>query len=480
MRFNRAQVILATAIPMIVGVGCESSDEKTNLRTAADGPPNVLTVLVLDEPATDTNVAREHAVFCRSVPGPNGTMVQDDKAPQIVGLPDYSNFDVCEAGVGLDDNGDPIGTVAGIPGTDNGDGTVSAGWHVRIVFDKLLDPAIETLTMLANGTSEGHINTTHPVDLLCDGVAVPYDGYYAPNGNSVTWPLGPSIVVQPSQYVQAGATCTVTLTQNILNKLEQPVPTDQLGPYSFAVGDLALIGAEPTDTPALDAAVANVTLSFNGEPVDATFTNFNFATCDTETAAQVCTPTDVGATVAGDGESLVVSGTFAPSTIYKFTIPNGSTVNDIGGQVLTFGDPTVDNFQIVEFSTNPVTFVGISPQDGASIPAAHAQVQLTFNTDMNADLAGGSVQARAQHPIPHVPGFSLKHSGGADVSNVVVAVDADNLAAIDIKSADLTPGDYVFSINNNATITAAGDGSTFTFDDTNPPPTPVAFTITAN
>ena len=473
MRFNHAQVILATAIPLIVGIGCESSAEKTDLRSQDSGPPNVLAVLVLDDPAG----LREHAVFCRTVTT-DGVTTQDDKAPTIVGLPDYSNFDVCENGVGLDDNGNPIGTVDGIPGLDNGDGTVSAGWHVRVMFDKLLDPSIETLTMLPNGTSEGHINTTHPVDLLCDGVAVPYDGYYAPNGNAVTWPLGPSILIQPSNYVAAGSTCTVTLTQNITNKLEQPVPTDELGPYKFDVGDLALIGAAPTGDPAVDAAVANVTLSFNGEPVAESFTNFNFTTCDTSTPP-VCTPTDVGASVAGDGESLVISGTFAPATNYEFTIPMGSTVDDIGGQVLTFGAPTVDDFQIVDFSTNPVTFEGISPQDGAMVPAAMAQVQLTFNTFMNADLSGGQVQAHALHPTPN-HGFSLKHSGGADVSDVIVAVDAMNAAAIDITSDDLTPGDYTFSINNNATITAAGDGSTFTFDDTNPPPSPVSFTITAN
>src|SRR6202042_2484260 len=83
-----------------------------------------------------------------------------------------------------------------------------SAWYVRIMFDELLDPNVETLvpnidptTMMPDGTFTGTLANTLPVTLQCTDAAgamqdVPYDGYYSPSGNALTNPLGPSLFIK--------------------------------------------------------------------------------------------------------------------------------------------------------------------------------------------------------------------------------------------------------------------------------------------
>ncbi|HTL32531.1 MAG TPA: hypothetical protein VL326_05385 [Kofleriaceae bacterium] len=182
----------------------------------------------------------EKATYC----APN-----DPKRPSLVGLPDATQSQICP------DDGSAVTMV---------DDAYPDGWYVRIMFDELLNPDIETLTPVLDdddmptGTSVGSIAGTHPVDLQCKSTVdgqfhnVDYDGYYSPAGNNVTWPLGPSLVVKPNdpKSIATNTECKLTLGTQIVDKSGETVPTAQLGPYNFKVAPIKVIALDPpTDDP---------------------------------------------------------------------------------------------------------------------------------------------------------------------------------------------------------------------------------------
>ena len=173
-------VVAATLGVLAVG-GCTDPAQSTDLRP--EGPPDVLAVTVLSDAATQLY---ETATYCK----PN-----DPQRPSLVGLPDFTTLQVCPA------DGSAV---------DEMTSAYPDGWYVRVMFDELLDPSIETLTEIVDedgmgtGTYEGSIADSHPVTLECVSsvtktmTPVSYTGYYSPAGNRVTWPLGPSIVIKPN------------------------------------------------------------------------------------------------------------------------------------------------------------------------------------------------------------------------------------------------------------------------------------------
>src|SRR5262249_29118517 len=136
----------------------------------------------------------ETATYCRA---------GDVKRPGLVGLPDFTTTEACPET--LADPADTNGTAQGVPPV----------WYARVVFDELLDPNVEELGPDPNDPTItiGSIKNTKPVSLKCGGVDVPYDGYYAPNGNKVSWPLGPNIFVTPDDptSVKTGQSCELTV-----------------------------------------------------------------------------------------------------------------------------------------------------------------------------------------------------------------------------------------------------------------------------
>jgi hypothetical protein len=180
----------------------------------------------------------ETATYCK----PN-----DPKRPRLVGLPDASTSQICP------DDGSATTEV---------DNAYPDGWYVRVMFDELLDPRIEELTEILDddgvgtGTFEGSVAGTHPVTLECQSVLtgqmvnVSYDGYYSPSGNSVTWPLGPSLVIKPNDptLIATGKECQITLSNLITDKDGVEVPTEQRGPYKFKVAEIAPLATDPTDS----------------------------------------------------------------------------------------------------------------------------------------------------------------------------------------------------------------------------------------
>lgn len=180
----------------------------------------------------------EQATYCK----PN-----DEKRPQRVGLPDATARDICPADVSK--------------GVDELTDAYPDGWYVRIMFDELLDPNIEELTEILDpetgegtDTFEGSIANTQPVKLECESIGggfveVDYDGYYSPSGNNVTWPLGPSLVIKPSEprAIASGKECRITIRDNVVDKSGETVPS-ATREFKFKVAPITVIATDPTDS----------------------------------------------------------------------------------------------------------------------------------------------------------------------------------------------------------------------------------------
>lgn len=249
MFVNRTHGVVATTLGVLALGACASPEQNTDLRP--EGPPETLAVLVMTDAASQLS---EHATFCK----PN-----DPKRPSLVGLPDASTFQICP-----DDGSDAEEVTDAYPD----------GWYVRIMFDELLDPSVEELVDIDDETQAGTIANTHPVELQCESVTgsglvdVPYDGYYSPAGNNVTWPLGPSLVIKPNDptTVATGTKCQVTINDSVTDKDGNPVPQELRGPFKFQIAHIQAIAIDPADDPdgesPIDAAqimIDNAYLQFN-------------------------------------------------------------------------------------------------------------------------------------------------------------------------------------------------------------------------
>ncbi len=235
--FVRSQAWLATSAAVFGVVACSDPNLPTDLRP--DGPPEVLSVLV----ANNTDGLDEGATFCKTR-GPNDGAqgAGDDKRPGLVDIGvDFFSDQIC-----------PEDLTMGVPELTN---ALPSTFYVRIMFDELLNgDQVETLSPVLDGSgnptgnSSGSIATTLPVTFSCDGVAVPYDGYYQPAGNSFSWPLGPSLFIQAVDptTIPTGANCTVSISPTVVvDKDGNAVPTDQLGPFTFSVSPLRVTKVAP-------------------------------------------------------------------------------------------------------------------------------------------------------------------------------------------------------------------------------------------
>jgi len=245
----RSTIVAASAFMGALLVGCGDPDLPTDLRTS--GPPNVTTVTVMSDLETSIDPSSEKtggldrlledATYCR---------LGDNKRPGLVGLPDIRTIQVCPDDLSMKAMDD--GVAAAAPPV----------WFVRIVFDKLLDANIEDLVPLLDesgnptGTNVGTLKNTQPVALRCNGVDIAYDGYYVPNGNKQSWPLGPALYIQPLAQTDAptGASCTVSLRDNIHNKAGESVPADQRD-YNFALAPMSFRFSEPAPDDTNDGSI---------------------------------------------------------------------------------------------------------------------------------------------------------------------------------------------------------------------------------
>jgi len=233
---------------------CSDPTQDTDLRP--EGPPDVLAVLVMTDASSQL---AEKATFCKA---------NDKKRPELVGLPDATTSQICPEDFSK--------------GADEVTNAYPDGWYVRVMFDELLDPSIETLvdtttgmpcdTTDADTTCSGTIAAAHPVDLQCTSVVsgqpvgVSYDGYYSPGGNAVTWPLGPSLVIKPNdpKAIATNTECTLTLKDNITDKDGNAVRADQRGPFKFKVAPITVIALDPpADDPDYKSPIDANTIYFD-------------------------------------------------------------------------------------------------------------------------------------------------------------------------------------------------------------------------
>jgi len=333
----------------LLGLGaCTAPDEHTDLRPS--GAPEVLTVLV----ANDDDGFLETATFCKT---------NDDKRPGLVPAnPRFNqNAPVNPAQICSDD--------LSVGATMVSD-AIPVNWYVRIQFDELLDPDVEQLDELkdSDGNPTGRSSGTLlknsrglPVKLSCGGVDVPYDGYYDVSGNAFTWPLGPSLFIQPTEFLQdadtftipTGTECQVSLAPDVvIDKDGVAVPMDQLGPFNFRIADMAVTTTEPAGADLTDpnfvpekiSPKAPLVVSFNArlvldtlEPADVTITEVDDCAAPTTPTPHIAVigPHEVDDKL--DKQSAEIrdaaatgSNAWLPNTTYLITFA-GSVTEQAGG-----------------------------------------------------------------------------------------------------------------------------------------------------
>jgi hypothetical protein len=349
MFVDRSRLAQSAVLVGACAIGaCSDPTLRTDLRP--EGPPEVLSVLVMND---STNGILEQATFCKT---------GDDKRPGVVGTPDGAAHQICDEdlsrGAGTEEDVfDPASGTHSIKFTAGGvQDAVPTSWYARIMFDELLNPDVEELTEvlddkgIGTDTYEGHIKNTQPVVLTCGGAVIPYDGYYSPSGNSVTWPLGPSLFIAPIDptSVATGAECTVAIKADVVRDKDGiGVPAEQLSGYKFSLAALQFTGsspgavADPTMPDQTDPA-APVVISFNAV-IDSASLTPNELTLETVTTCDQATPgiavvPVISDDVDGDVLSLDIADAAAPAMssfvagkIYRRTFKDTNEVADIAG-----------------------------------------------------------------------------------------------------------------------------------------------------
>lgn len=227
----RARGFVGIAVGVMASAGCGSPQEdQPELR--ADGPPDVLAVLVARDRFLPSSHLLEEATFCR---------LGDSKRPGrvVLPLPDTLDVDVCPDDLG---EGAPVFEKA-----------FPAFWYARIVFDEQLDlesePSEESVASARGDEGSNDdggaalANEKAPVLLNCNGLPVAYSTVYTGEGNRQSWPLGPSLRIRPqvASAIPAGATCEITLNDAVIfDKQGEPPQLSQLGPYRFKVAPIGL------------------------------------------------------------------------------------------------------------------------------------------------------------------------------------------------------------------------------------------------
>jgi hypothetical protein len=320
----RTQGLLAAGLGLLL-TGCFADpDLKTDLRP--EGPPEVLTVLALD-----LNTGHEGATFCKYVGG-----ALDEKGPGNV-----QGSIICPA----------------VEADFEAEAAEPLGWGVRIVFDELLNAdQVETLDCDVDGdgmqdnpitTCDGHIDTTLPVTVTCEGVtgSIAYDGYYVPNGNKDSFPVGPSIAIFPDNVAATGTTCTVTIDPNVVvDKSGTPVVVGaDINTFTMTLADLALIGTDPADAEAVaDRAVIEpdgvIAFLFNAY-VDGASISATDVTITTEAGAPVAASFD-----ADENAVLVGGAVDLPPGNYTATLTANASIDEING-----GSATITTAEVVRF-----------------------------------------------------------------------------------------------------------------------------------
>lgn len=322
--------VLAAGLGLLA-TGCFSDpDLKTGL--TPEGAPRVLAVL-----AIDNNLGVEPASFCRYDAAGN----LDPKGPGLV-----QGVVVCpDTKAEFDADGpaelEPL------------------AWNFRAMFDELLNgEKVETLVDSEPGnpqpctsdsvTCDGHIDTTLPFDVSCGGTAITYDGYYYPNGNKESFPVGPALVLAPIDLAPTDTDCQFTIKPSVvIDKQGEPVPTGaNENVFNIHVKQLDVVETDPVDADLVDDRGVI-------PPDGAVVMLFNSLIDDTTVAAgeieirNLDTDTVVASDYAiADNELDIFGAADLPAGNYSASLKAASIVSDVVGGTRTFTDGVTVRFVV--------------------------------------------------------------------------------------------------------------------------------------
>lgn len=404
---TRLKTLGAATIGTLALAACADPVADTDLRP--EGPPEVLAVLVFND---TENGAVEAATYCK----PN-----DPKRPGLVGITAYGvNPIIC-----------PLDGSAVEPLTD----AWPDAWYIRVIFDELLDPEVETLKpildAMGNPTDNfsGSLERTQPVTLQCQGVDgmmvdVPYDGYYSPAGNRVTWPLGPSLVIRPLDptVVPVESTCQVTIKPMVKDKDGNSLAGRDAMPFEFKLAPISVIGVFPGAGGTINPLVGGVDLTFNVEvdPSAAFCTDAADAVCGGDpTRIFSLTPEAMAenAFVDNYGGGLFVGADLLGGQTYTLTIPDGLKIEDKCGRESTVAAVP----GALEFKTNPARFTGFNPGGGNAVAPAK-KITLSFNQLID---TASFEEGTDFEMTPKPANFAISPPGGVATSTIRILGDYD-------------------------------------------------------
>jgi hypothetical protein len=453
MQRYRTQGLLAVGLGLMVG-GCFGDTAlNTDLRPAGD--PEVLAGLARSE--ID---GTEAPFFCRY----KGSTL-DPKGPNIV-----QGAEICPMDSTMFEANevDPrVSTELGI------------SWGVRFMFDELLNgDAVEDLACDTDGLCTGSLKS-NVLSLTCgaSNTHVGITGWYAPNGNNTTFPLGPSLKLNPvpeEMVFPTGTMCNVTLGDAIVDKSGNKVPTDQRS-YPVKIADLALItidtGINGASTANLAGNATNVfafNASLDDDSVDGT--DFDFAAPDgtsvvgTTQAHGAATPVAVGfrfdddwnldvdpdVVELNDGAYFRASPYLTPGS-YIARLKVGAEIKEMnGGSHIATADDMTEKFTVA------YGFVSSVPASGAGVPSGNTPPTIpaaSASADLQIRLNGEIVPSTVE-----MTDVVLKDAAGATVPfTMSIGTGANNDRIIINPTADLTPGmTYTLSIPAATKIDWAG------------------------
>lgn len=340
--FRRALGLLAASAPLAFAVACADPDLKSDLVT--EGPPEVTEVNVLSESVilADPTFLRlgEAATFCR--PG-------DYKVNQVY-CPEAR--DETMKPIAGERETDPVADVMPFAAALGMEDLTSEGllpnWHIRFIFDELLDPDVETLVDV-DGLSFGSLRDTMPVTVTCNDADLTYDGFYDPSGNHLSYPPGPALVVQVTDFVATGSTCSAAINAgDVTDKDGNAVPDNQLGPYDFSIAALGIYSTAPADTEEGVDPTGPITIELNAPinlaTVEAAVTLEDEAGDPVAFTVQnaAVDPADPALGTIPNIVELVPNAALDPNASYTLTINSG--IADVAGGELTVAEPVVVGF----------------------------------------------------------------------------------------------------------------------------------------
>jgi hypothetical protein len=373
--FRTASTLLATALLSLGTLGtlgaCSDPELASDLQT--EGDPHVVEV----------NVFSEGSVFGLTDPSGFGLLLGEAATFCRPGSEFKVNTSYCPEA--RNDIGEPQrGEREVAPITDTLPYSQQFGsatfWHVRIIFDELLDPDVEDLITDDEGeVIGGTIADTQPVTLTCGGVDVAYDGFYDPSGNWLTFPPGPALVIQALDFVASSTQdCEVSINSGaVTDKDGNEVPSDELGPYTFGIAPMTLYGTDPAVTgPLSDEEFAD--------------TEADFATCEpvptNATEAEQCL-----ATTGVDPTGAVTISFAAPVDIA--TVAPHITFEDADGTPVPFTvtevDPLDPDMTPVPEQDRITAF--IVPDDPLADETFYVVTITSAEGDAITDIAGGEL-----------------------------------------------------------------------------------------